>query len=86
MTSHPDNLTERLFVALYPEFDLIKIGMLHIVVPAGAPLFAGDSLGAISRQIGEIENPETIMDATAEPAEPLPQRYRQISDPAQAHR
>ncbi len=36
MTStYPDNLTSVIFRAQYPDYDLVTIGVLHIVVPAG---------------------------------------------------
>jgi hypothetical protein len=53
----PGNLTAILFRALYSEFDLITIGVLHIVVPKGTPLLVGDSLGDIARQISATSAP-----------------------------
>jgi hypothetical protein len=53
----PGNLTAILFRALYREFDLITIGVLHIVVPKGTPLLIGDSLGDIARQISAASAP-----------------------------
>ena len=47
----PDDLAPRIFRALYPGFDLFTIGMIHIVTPKGTPVFTGDSLGEIARQI-----------------------------------
>ena len=46
-----DDLTERIFRALYPEFDLRTINGTYVVVPKGTPWFAGTSLGDIARQI-----------------------------------
>ena len=53
----PGNLTAIVFRALYRDFDLITIGVLHIVVPKGTPLFTGDSLGDIARQISAASAP-----------------------------
>jgi hypothetical protein len=53
-----DELTPRIFRALYAEFDLRKIGGTHIVVPSGTPWFTGHSLGEIARQISEYEYPQ----------------------------
>jgi hypothetical protein len=52
-----DDLTVRLFRAMYAEFDLRTIGGIHVVVPRGTPWFAGHSLGEIARQISEYEHP-----------------------------
>jgi hypothetical protein len=54
-----DDLTVRLFRAMYAEFDLRTIGGIHVVVPRGTPWFAGHSLGEIARQISEYEHPLT---------------------------
>jgi hypothetical protein len=54
-----DDLTVRLFRAMYAEFDLRTIGGIHVVVPRGTPWFAGHSLGVIARQISEYEYPHT---------------------------
>ena len=56
-TPTPGNLTAILFRALYREFDLITIGVLHIVVPKGTPLLTGDSLGDIARRISATSAP-----------------------------
>ncbi len=53
----PGDLTAIVFRALYREFDLITIGVLHIVVPKGTPLLIGDSLGEIARQISAAPAP-----------------------------
>lgn len=53
-----DDLTVRIFRALYAEFDLRTVGGMHVVVPRGTPWFAGHSLGEIARQISECEYPE----------------------------
>ncbi len=74
----PDDLTPRIFRALYPGFDLLSIGMVNIVTPKGTPVFTGDSLGQIARQISDHErgapampSPETAS-ADGLPARPLP--------------
>ena len=42
-----DDLTERIFRALYQEFDLRTINGTYVVVPKGTPWFAGTSLGNV---------------------------------------
>ncbi len=51
-----DELTIRIFRALYRDFDLHIVGCTHVVVPKGTPYFAGTSLGSIARQISEHES------------------------------
>jgi hypothetical protein len=46
-----DDLTARVFRALYQRFDLHTTGGTHIAVPKGTPCFVGPSLGDIARQI-----------------------------------
>jgi hypothetical protein len=69
-----DDLTLRLFRAMYPEFDLRTVGGIHVVVPRGTPWFAGRSLGEIARQISEYEHPHTDQppggDTRADPGSP----------------
>lgn len=50
-----DELTIRIFRALYRDFDLYTVGSTHVVVPKGTPYFSGTSLGGIARQISEHE-------------------------------
>ena len=52
-----DNLTERIFRALYQEFDLRTINGTYVVVPKDTPWFAGTSLGDIARQISDHDHP-----------------------------
>ena len=52
-----DDLTERIFRALYQEFDLRTINGTYVVVPKGTPWFAGTSLGGIARQISDQDHP-----------------------------
>ena len=66
MTSAPDaagqpsrdDLTARIFRALYQEWDLRTINhATHVVVPKGTTWFAGPSLGDIARQISDHDHP-----------------------------
>ena len=50
-----DDLTPRIFRALYQDFDLVTIGVVHVVTPKGTQVFVGDSLGQIARQISDHE-------------------------------
>jgi hypothetical protein len=52
-----DDLTSRIFRALYPDFSLRTINGTYVVVPKGIPCFAASSLGEIARQISEYEQP-----------------------------
>ena len=70
-----DDLTPRIFRALYQSFDLLTIGVIHIVTPKGAPVFIGDSLGQIARQISDHENgPPAAPSSDTPPADHLPVR------------
>ena len=51
----PDELTARVFRALYPEFDLRTVDGTHVVVPKGTAWFAGPSLGDVTCQISDHE-------------------------------
>jgi hypothetical protein len=70
-----DDLTPRVFRALYQNFDLLTIGVIHVVTPKGTPLFLGDSLGQIARQISDHEQgvPADPPPGTSS-ADPLPAR------------
>ena len=61
-----DDLTIRIFRALYLEFDLRAINGTYIVVPKGTVWFAGPSLGDIARQISDHDDPGPV----ASPAGP----------------
>ena len=50
-----DELTARVFRALYGAYDLHSVEGVHVVVPRGTPCFAGSSLGDIARQISDHE-------------------------------
>jgi hypothetical protein len=52
-----DDLTPRVFRALYGDFDLHTCGGAHIAVPKGTACFAGPSLGEIARQISTCPAP-----------------------------
>lgn len=52
-----DDLTSRLFRALYQGFDLHSADGVYVAVPKGVPCFAGTSLGDIARQICASERP-----------------------------
>ena len=49
----PDNLTGRVFRALYQDLDLHTVAGIHIAVPKGTPYFAAPSLGEIAWQISD---------------------------------
>jgi hypothetical protein len=73
--AHAGNLTPVVFRALYPDYALISIGVLHVVTPQGTPVFTGDSLGAIARQISAPQHPAPArapLPGTADPAVPEP--------------
>lgn len=65
-----DELTLRLFRAMYAEFDLRTVGGIHVAVPRGTPWFAGRSLGEIARQISEYEHPHRDQPPDGSPADP----------------
>lgn len=62
MTSHPDNLPETVFRTLYPDYNLLTVGGMYVVVPTGTLVLTGDSLGHIARQISDRENPPDLGD------------------------
>ena len=53
-----DDLTARVFRALYAQFDLHTTGGIHFAVPKGSACFAGQSLGEVARQISDHEHPD----------------------------
>jgi len=66
-----DDLTPRIFRALYAEFDLRTVdGAIHVVVPRGTPWFAGHSLGEIARQISDYEQARRDRQPDAGAADP----------------
>ena len=52
-----DDLTPRVFRALYEAFDLHTVGGTHIAVPKGTPCFAAASLSEVVRQISTLDPP-----------------------------
>ena len=62
----PDDLTARVFRALYQGFDLHAAGGIYIAIPAGTPCFAGPSLGEVARLISDHEH----QDPPSPPASP----------------
>ncbi|MGH3195176.1 MAG: hypothetical protein ACRDNT_04410 [Streptosporangiaceae bacterium] len=52
----PDDLTARVFRALYQQFDLYTVAGTHIAVPKGTPCYAAASIGEIARQISDHEH------------------------------
>ena len=68
-----DDLTARVFRALYQAYDLYSVAGIHVAVPAGSPCFAGPTLGAIARQISYHEDPDPPA-ASPMAATPLPPR------------
>lgn len=83
-----DDLTERIFRALYQEFDLHTINGTYVVVPKGTPWFTGTSLGDIARQISDHDHPGPAASppgpgqnaATMFSAESSPHSNRQVPD------
>ena len=53
-----DDLTARIFRALYADFDLRTVDGVHVAVPKGVACFTGRSLGEIARQISDHEYPQ----------------------------
>jgi hypothetical protein len=67
-----DDLTARVFRALYQAYDLHWVAGIHVAVPKGSPCYAGPSLGAIARQISDHEHatPPAASPVTALPLHP----------------
>jgi hypothetical protein len=55
--THADELTPRVFRALYTDYDLLTTGVVHIVTPKGTPVFISDSLGDIAQQLTSHQPP-----------------------------
>jgi hypothetical protein len=64
----PDDLTARVFRALYPEFDLHALDGTYLAVPAGTPCFTAPAIGEVARQISTQAYP----DPGPPPARPCP--------------
>lgn len=77
-----DDLTVRIFRALYQDFDLHSISGIYVVVPKGTLWFAGPSLGDIAQQISNHDRPDQAASptgpgrnaATTSSAQTLPRR------------
>jgi hypothetical protein len=76
--SPPEDLTARVFRALYDQFDLHITGGTHIAVPKGTPCFAARTIGEIARQISDCERhvptPPDAVHRSGEPGGPEPRR------------
>ena len=53
----PDDLTAIVFRALYADYDMRTLGVLHVVTRKGTPVYIGDSLGQIARRLSDHEDP-----------------------------
>jgi hypothetical protein len=69
-----DDLTARIFRALYQEFDLRAINGTYVAVPKGTPFFCALSLGDIARQISDYEYPGPSASQAGPDRSPLPRR------------
>jgi hypothetical protein len=65
-----DDITARVFSALYSDYDLRIIGGTYLVVPKGTPCYTGTSLGDIARQISDREPRRPLQPSPGEPACP----------------
>lgn len=74
----PDDLTARVFRALYPEFDLHALTGTYLAVPVGTPCFAAPAIGEIARQISGREDhapdPPDALHRPRLPRRPEPRR------------
>jgi hypothetical protein len=52
-----DDLAQRVFRALYRDYELRTVGGIYVVVPRGTAWHAGPSLGEIARQLGSGAEP-----------------------------
>jgi hypothetical protein len=66
-----DDLTQRVFRALYPDYELSTVGGIYVVLPRGTAWHAGPSLGEIARQLGTVPAPAPAPDQP-QSAPPLP--------------
>jgi hypothetical protein len=71
-----DDLTPRVFRALYAEYELHAIeDTRYVAVPRGTAWHAGQSIGEIARQISDRDHPDPVTAAPDTPAYiPLPTR------------
>ena len=73
-----DDLTARIFRALYQEFDLRTINGIYVVVPKGTPWFAGHSLGDIARQISDTTTRARPLPRPGPGRSPLPRHQQDL--------
>jgi hypothetical protein len=52
----PEDLTARVFRALYPEYDLHVLAGTYLAVPAGTACYTAPAIGEIARQISGREH------------------------------
>jgi hypothetical protein len=64
----PQELTARVFRALYSDYDLTTMDTFYIVTPKGTPVLVGSSLGWIARQLTGDQHPNPA----PLPSEPRP--------------
>ena len=69
-----DDLTARVFRALYQAHDLHSVAGVHVAVPNGSPCFAGPSPGEAARQISDHEHPAPPAGPCAAAAPPATSR------------
>jgi hypothetical protein len=78
-----DDLTPRLFRALYQDFDLHHVDGAFVAVPAGTAWYAGRSIGEIARQISDPGHRGPAITAPETPVSvPLPPRPAPAAGPA----
>jgi hypothetical protein len=53
----PQDLTARVFRALYPEYDLHALTGTYLALPKGTPCYTAPALGELARQISNREHP-----------------------------
>jgi hypothetical protein len=74
----PEDLTARVFRALYPTLDLHDLGGTYLALPKGTPCFTAPALGDLARQISgcgpRIPDPQDALHRTGLPRRPEPRR------------
>jgi hypothetical protein len=73
-----DDLTARIFRALYKEFDLREINGTYVVVPRGTLWLAGPSLGDIARRISDTTTRARPLPRPGTGRSPLPRRQQNL--------
>jgi hypothetical protein len=76
-----DNLTPRVFRALYADYELRTVeGTTYVAVPRGTAWYDGRSIGEIARQISDPGQPDPASPATGTPVPArLPLRQAQAA-------